>query len=341
MKKYLSAFLVVSFVLTLLLPFSVASAADEKVNLKSYYYKGQPYVQVVNHPNKTAAAKMNKELKAHAVRAATIANSKEYKQNKDYFFKTTVQTAYNKKNALSILYYTSAYSGGAHDMQWVESYNYNSSNGKRVYMKDFLDSRTKVIRANVYLQSIFEKRNQLNPGSILYEDTVIDIQRGTFFYNDNGFTLRFSPYEVAAFSEGFVDVYIPYDVIFNAQATVPANTTPPQTTNPVTGVLASEISVYSNDLKTYLGTLSTNTYDSESIFNQYGTYGSKYSTLSIWSTYGTYGSSYSLESAFNEYTLTPPVLVYKGQAFGYLTSNKNLTNGISPSNILEFAKSLK
>ncbi|WP_339306467.1 DUF4163 domain-containing protein [Paenibacillus sp. FSL R5-0519] len=339
MRKYLLSLLLVLLSLVIVLPSNMASAANGKVTLKSYSYKGQPYVQVVNHPNKNAAAKMNKELKAHAVNAAAIANSKDIKQNKSYYYKTSVQTAYNKQNALSIVYYTYVYTGGAHDMQGVETFNYNSSNGNRIYMKDFLDSRTKIVRANVYLQSVLEKRSLADPGSILYTDTIIDIQKGAFYYNDKGFTLKFIPYEVAPFSEGFIDVYIPYDVIVNGQNTVPAKPQAPQTT-PVTGVLSSEIYVYSNDLKTFLGTLSTNTFDSDSIFNAYGTYGSKYNTLSIWNSYGTYGSAYSLESAFNKYTLTPPVLVYKGQAFGYITSNKNVVHGISPENVLAFAESL-
>lgn len=339
MRKYLLSLLVVLFSLVIFLPSNTASAANGKVTLKSYSYKGQPYVQVVNHPNKNAAAKMNKELKSHAVNAAAIANSKDIKQNKNYYYKTSVQTAYNKQNALSIVYYTYVYTGGAHDMQGLETFNYNSTNGNRIYMKDFLDSRTKIVRANMYLQTILEKRSLADPGSILYTDTIIDIQKGAFIYNDKGFTLKFIPYEVAPFSEGFVDVYIPYDIIVNGQNTAPAKPQTPQV-SPVTGVLASEIHIYSNDLKTFLGTLSTNTYDRESIFNEYGTYGSQYNRLSIWNSYGNYGSAYSLESAFNEYTSTPPALVYKGEVFGYVTSNTYLSNGISPSKLLEFAKSL-
>ncbi|PKQ89264.1 hypothetical protein CXK86_19625 [Paenibacillus sp. BGI2013] len=339
MRKYLLSILVVLFSLFIVFPSSTASAANGKVTLKSYSYKGQPYVQVVNHPNKNAASKMNKALKAHAVNAASVANSSDIKQNKDYYYKTSVQTAYNKQGALSVVYYSYVYTGGIHDMQWVESFNFNSSNGNRIYMKDFLDSRTKIVRANVYLQSILKKRSQANPGSILYTDTILDIQKGTFFYNDKGFTVRFNPYEVAPFSEGFVDVYIPYDIIVNGQNTAPVKPQKPQITQ-VSGVLASDIHVYSNDLKTFLGTLSTNTYDRDSIFNEYGTYGSQYNRLSIWNSYGNYGSSYSSESAFNEYTSTPPVLVYKGEVFGYVTSNTYLTNGISPSKLLTFAKSL-
>lgn len=340
MKKFIVLLLFI-FSLVGVLSGNTASAANGKVSLKSYYYKGQPYVQVVNHPNKSVAAKMNKDLKNHAVRAAATANSKEFKQNKGYYYKTSVQTSYNKNNALSIVYYTYAYSGGAHDMQWLETFNYDSSTGTRIYLKDFLDTRSKIVNANVYLQSILKKRNQADPGSILYEDTVINLKTGTFFYNDKGFTLRFSPYEVAAFSEGFVDVYIPYDAVTPLPVTNQTAPTTPQQQTPVSiGVKSSEVSIYSNDLKTFLGTLSTNTFDRESIFNEFGTYGSPFNTKSIWNEFGTYGSEFSTQSAFNEFTRTPPVLVYDGQIFGYVTMNTFLKNSITPNQLYEFAKSL-
>ena len=53
----------------------------------------------------------------------------------------------------------------------------------------------------------------------------------------------------------------------------------------------------------------TNEFDSDSIYNSYGEYGSKFRTNSIWNDFGTYGSKFSSDSAFNKYTSTPPVIV--------------------------------
>ena len=85
---------------------------------------------------------------------------------------------------------------------------------------------------------------------------------------------------------------------------------------------------------TYLGKLTTNKFDSDSIFNEYGTYGSKYSSKSIWNEYGTYGSKYSSQSAFNDYTFTPPYIVTSdGTIYGRLTTNKFISGAISPYSI--------
>lgn len=73
----------------------------------------------------------------------------------------------------------------------------------------------------------------------------------------------------------------------------------------------------------YLGKLNASKYDSESIWNQYGKYGSRYNSKSIWNGYGTYGSKYSSYSPFNNYASNPPILVDKnGKFYGYFTSNK-------------------
>ena len=58
--------------------------------------------------------------------------------------------------------------------------------------------------------------------------------------------------------------------------------------------------LYAND-GTYLGN-TNNEYDSNSINNPYGKYGSKYSPDSINNSYGQYGSKYSSTSPNNKYS---------------------------------------
>jgi hypothetical protein len=60
---------------------------------------------------------------------------------------------------------------------------------------------------------------------------------------------------------------------------------------------------------TYLGKLSANPYDPDSISNPYGRYGSPYSSTSINNPYSTYGSPYSPKSPNNPYATDAPVLI--------------------------------
>lgn len=77
------------------------------------------------------------------------------------------------------------------------------------------------------------------------------------------------------------------------------------------------------DHDVFLGKLNASKYDSKSIWNEYGTYGSEYNTNSIWNEYGTYGSAYSSYSPFNSYASYLPVIVdEEGNFYGYFTVNK-------------------
>jgi hypothetical protein len=60
---------------------------------------------------------------------------------------------------------------------------------------------------------------------------------------------------------------------------------------------------------TYLGTLSSNPYDPNSVSNPYGRYGSRYSPDSVNNPYGVYGSRYSPYSATNPYATQAPKIV--------------------------------
>lgn len=73
----------------------------------------------------------------------------------------------------------------------------------------------------------------------------------------------------------------------------------------------------------YLGCLNCDSYDKNSIWNEYGTYGNSYNSNSIWNEYGTYGNQYNSYSPWNSYTTNPPVVVDKeGKFYGYFTINQ-------------------
>jgi hypothetical protein len=111
---------------------------------------------------------------------------------------------------------------------------------------------------------------------------------------------------------------------------------PIATPAPVTSVIKDYMLLYSNDGKTYLGKLTSDQYDADSIFNEYGTYGGKYSAKSIYNDYGTYGGKYSAESPFNKYSSTPPMILLNGKVVGYLTINEYVTDAISPLGLKEY-----
>ncbi|MEC8849140.1 MAG: hypothetical protein VYB93_07750 [Pseudomonadota bacterium] len=85
-----------------------------------------------------------------------------------------------------------------------------------------------------------------------------------------------------------------------------------------------------DDENTYLGKVAS-AYDSDSIFNEYDSYGSEYSSDSIWNEYSEWGDEYSSVSPFNKYSSTPPMLIKDGEVIGYLSANKSMKAAVSPS----------
>lgn len=88
----------------------------------------------------------------------------------------------------------------------------------------------------------------------------------------------------------------------------------------------------------FLGSLRPNKYDQDSIFNQYGPYGSPYSQTSIFNRYGQYGGRFSNLSPFNPRAMTPPQVYHAGQAIAYLTVNARLRPRIDPNEIMDWAE---
>jgi hypothetical protein len=109
-------------------------------------------------------------------------------------------------------------------------------------------------------------------------------------------------------------------------ASIPVNVQAPSTN--VCSLIAGA-SVIGDDGR-YLGRF-TNRYDSESVLNEYGSYGSRYATNSTNNDYGTYGSRYGSLSARNPYTSTPPIIVKSGVAIAYYTVNNTLSPRVAPA----------
>jgi len=93
----------------------------------------------------------------------------------------------------------------------------------------------------------------------------------------------------------------------------------------------------------YLGCLNCNSFETESVCNSYGTYGSSYAVNSIWNEYGTYGSTYNSYSPWNSYSSNGPIIIGSDLlVYGYFTANSyrtSRTNIAGYLNVLNYYKS--
>lgn len=90
---------------------------------------------------------------------------------------------------------------------------------------------------------------------------------------------------------------------------------------------------------TYLGKLTSNEFENDSLLNQFGPYGNEFSPKSIFNDFSTYGGEFSQQSPFNSFSSTPPKIYINGQFYGYLTVNDFVSGKkINPKGIKQWIK---
>lgn len=89
----------------------------------------------------------------------------------------------------------------------------------------------------------------------------------------------------------------------------------------------------------FLGVVTSNAFNTDSVLNEYGPHGSRFSQVSILNAFGPYGGEYSTLSPFNQYTSTPPMLVCLGRGgVAYLTRNRAMAPAVDPHLLLGFLR---
>lgn len=97
---------------------------------------------------------------------------------------------------------------------------------------------------------------------------------------------------------------------------------------PVTPPLLGAVVVAADN--TFLGVVSRDLNDPESIANPYGRYGDPRSPYSIWNAYSPYGARSGNTSAWCEWATRPPKVFYGDYFWGYLSTNRSLSPRINP-----------
>ncbi len=90
---------------------------------------------------------------------------------------------------------------------------------------------------------------------------------------------------------------------------------------------------------TYLGTVSRNYFDADSLANSFGAYGSQFNPNSVFNEFGHYGSQFSQLSPTNQFSQTPPRLVVGSKVIAYLTANEFLSPRVDPQALFAWIRS--
>lgn len=185
----------------------------------NYYCTSYYNLNVINNINNTIYLDI-KNLK-DKVKSESKEYKKEYYQivlsesNKDYVkyqyeLYIDYKLTYNKNNVISIPMNVYEFTGGAHGMTYLNSYNYNLINGKKLKLSDIFKENIdyKKIIDN-YIKYVIKK----NPDIYFQGNNGFKgiKEEQSFYIEDDGIVIYFDLYEIAPYYVGIPNFKIKYD----------------------------------------------------------------------------------------------------------------------------------
>lgn len=197
------------------------------VQISKHNYQGiLEYPQVANLITKDAQDKINASLQKHirhSYRGYADLEKQEQEDRQKYLeehgkpvppeenhwysydYRVSYEVKYNENNQLSILVYDYMYTGGAHGMSVVKSYNFNALTGDQIYLQQAAGSSAAMSKIHQYA---LEELHIRNYG---FKLTNLNLSNNNaFYFTLGGITLKFQEYEVAPYAAGMPEVNVPY-----------------------------------------------------------------------------------------------------------------------------------
>ena len=141
---------------------------------------------------------------------------KIYSKQKDQYVKyqyeaySEYEITYNKNNILSIPITTYEFTGGAHGMTYLKSYNYNLLTGKQIKIKDIFKSGTDY--KNIINDSIYKEIEKNKDLYFTGENEFKGIKSNQEFYiEEDGIVVYFQLYDIAPYYVGIPKFKIPWN----------------------------------------------------------------------------------------------------------------------------------
>lgn len=172
-----------------------------KENCKSEKVKNTIYN--INKEIETYINSFIKDIKAQSEEYAKEYNNELSKDSIKYQYESysNYNVSYNKNNLLSIPITTYDFTGGAHGMTYLKSFNYDLSTGDILTLKDmFKDNVDYKKIVDDYINSEINKNAQMYFNSKDGFNGINDNQE--FYIDDNGIVVYFQVYDIAPYYVG-------------------------------------------------------------------------------------------------------------------------------------------
>ncbi|MFS0782566.1 DUF4163 domain-containing protein [Bacillus sp. 1P06AnD] len=129
----------------------------------------------------------------------------------DYSLDSTYKWVYKDSNYLSFIYDTYVYTGGAHGLNSIDTFNFNTGKGNRFFIKDMLKTSSQFKQVQNYAYKSMKGKEPYKHFVQKASDVPVNKDSQFIFYN-NGIALVFQRYDVTSYSGGNPIVYIPKSI---------------------------------------------------------------------------------------------------------------------------------
>ncbi|MEO2222715.1 DUF3298 and DUF4163 domain-containing protein [Priestia megaterium] len=129
-----------------------------------------------------------------------------------YYQNMKYAVQYNQDNILSISMTYDAYSGGAHGMAWVDTYNYDLLKAKQLTLKNVITNQSQLNKVNKYIREQMSIRNKKGAQFWINDFKSVNLTGDQFYYTNGGITIIFGEYEYGPYSNGINFFKVPYSV---------------------------------------------------------------------------------------------------------------------------------
>jgi len=128
------------------------------------------------------------------------------------YFENIATTVFDTtRNIITAKTEMSSYTGGAHGSSLTNYYNIDLKNGKILHEQDVFAADSTQL-ANLIKEYVKQSKNTTHdPVTILDENDVNP--NGNFYFDKKGVVYVYNQYEIAPYSDGTIEVVIPYDKI--------------------------------------------------------------------------------------------------------------------------------
>lgn len=217
MKKNMLLFICLIFTFFAMGTIVAKEGKEQKVVVEEHFYEEQSklkYPQVKKLASKKAEEKINKDFTAYIQKSAEEweeirKDAEENNYKSDY--QTDFMVKFNQSPYLSILTSNYMYTGGAHGNTVVESFNYNTTDGSRIYLTDILTTEDQLKEVQNYVWEYAIERPEIFYPDLKKEDVILT-KDTAFYFNESGITLVFQQYEIAPYVSGNQEIVIPEEL---------------------------------------------------------------------------------------------------------------------------------